>query len=106
MSFAEQPYWARSLLVVFVDEGLLGMEAWLRAYHGSHHEFLQSQALSVHAGAIVGAIALRGRHLRFGQLDIQYHHLNGQLPNLDLVNLIVRLGDKQGVMYGTWDISK
>ena len=36
-------------------------------------------------------------HEKFTHLNVKVEGLNGQLPNLDLFNLVTRLGTKEGI---------
>ncbi|KHN75371.1 Glycosylphosphatidylinositol anchor attachment 1 protein [Toxocara canis] len=93
----EQHYWARDLVFVFVEESTIGMRAFLDAYHARQHQFIRADRLRSHSGAIVGAFAPRTSGTSFSALNIEFNMLNGQLPNLDLVSLMVRLADKFGL---------
>ncbi|TKR93562.1 hypothetical protein L596_007989 [Steinernema carpocapsae] len=91
----EQIYWARNIVFVFV-ENEVGMEAWLSAYHGLKHQFLQFNTIEKHAGAIVGGVVMDFQG--FGEkLNINVNMMNGRLPNLDLVNTIIRLSGKYNI---------
>jgi len=52
--------------------------------------------VTARAGAIQAAINLEFHSLKIGHIDVKVEGLNGQLPNLDLVNLIHRLCLKEG----------
>lgn len=93
----EQIYWARDLYFVFVDKNLAGMMAFLDAYHGYQRPVLNRDSLHSHSGFIVGAFALKARGSLFDSMNIEYNMINGQLPNLDLLNLMVKLADKFGL---------
>ncbi|VDM97113.1 unnamed protein product, partial [Thelazia callipaeda] len=94
----EQIYWARDIHFVFVDKGLIGMTAYLDEYYGHRHPFLRIKQLRFHSGAIVGAFAVKAKGSRFDSVNIEYNMVNGLLPNLDLINLMVRLADKYGLV--------
>uniref|UniRef100_A0A158R4S5 Glycosylphosphatidylinositol anchor attachment 1 protein n=1 Tax=Syphacia muris TaxID=451379 RepID=A0A158R4S5_9BILA len=95
----EQIYWARNLIFVFVDGGVIGMKAFLASYYGEeasgnfYYDHIDSQG-----GAIIGAFIIKTTGSSFRTLNIEYNMLNGQLPNLDLINLVVRLADKFDVI--------
>ncbi len=61
---------------------------------------LTTEPLRARSGAIQAAVALelpadaRGP---FSHAQIKYNMLNGQLPNLDLVNLLVRMVEKEAL---------
>lgn len=80
------------------------MQAWLDAYHGSEtsdaNKVLNSGILEARAGAIQAAINLELQSFDLNYIDVKIEGLNGQLPNLDLVNLIQRLAIKEGLISG------
>uniref|UniRef100_A0A1I8ES98 Glycosylphosphatidylinositol anchor attachment 1 protein n=1 Tax=Wuchereria bancrofti TaxID=6293 RepID=A0A1I8ES98_WUCBA len=94
----EQIYWARDIQFIFVDNGLIGLTAYLAQYHQHHHSFLKSDKLNFHSGAIVGAFAVKVDGLLFDTVNIEHNMINGLLPNLDLINLMAKLADKYGVI--------
>lgn len=80
------------------------MQAWLEAYHtadlhNSNH-VLNSGSLEARAGSIQAAINLELQSFDLKYIDVKIEGLNGQLPNLDLVNLVQRIGVKEGFVSG------
>lgn len=57
-----------------------------------NHGFLEE-----HAGAIQAALNLEIHSTRISHIDVKVAGLNGQLPNLDLVNLVHRICSKEGI---------
>lgn len=53
--------------------------------------------LEEHSGAIQAALNLEIHAARISHIDVKVAGLNGQLPNLDLVNLVHRICSKEGV---------
>lgn len=92
--FVEQIYWARDVIFVFVDGNIYGMAAYLSAHHGTTLPFMKFDRIKYHSGSIVGAFVINATGSVFDTMDIKYNMINGQLPNLDLINLMVRLADK------------
>ncbi|VDN50214.1 unnamed protein product [Dracunculus medinensis] len=90
----EQIYWARDVIFVFVDGNIYGMAAYLSAHHGTTLPFMKFDRIKYHSGSIVGAFVINATGSVFDTMDIKYNMINGQLPNLDLINLMVRLADK------------
>lgn len=86
------------------DQEQLGMQAWLEAYHGSNvcdaMQVLNCGTLDARAGSIQAAINLELSAFDLDHIDVKIEGLNGQLPNLDLVNLIQRLAMKEGIVSG------
>lgn len=80
------------------------MQAWLDAYYGSEssdsNKVLNSGILEARAGSIQAAINLELQSFDLNYIDVKIEGLNGQLPNLDLVNLIQRLAVKEGLISG------
>lgn len=80
------------------------MQAWLEAYHNS--DFLHSNPilnfgnLEARAGSIQAAINLELQSFDLNHIDVKIEGLNGQLPNLDLVNLVQRIAAKEGFISG------
>lgn len=103
-SISGQKYWAKDIIFVVTDQEQLGMQAWLEAYHGSNvcdaMQVLNCGTLDTRAGSIQAAINLELSSFDLDHIDVKIEGLNGQLPNLDLVNLIQRLAMKEGIVSG------
>uniref|UniRef100_A0A2P2HZ56 GPI-anchor transamidase component GPAA1 n=1 Tax=Hirondellea gigas TaxID=1518452 RepID=A0A2P2HZ56_9CRUS len=99
--FAEQVYWAKDIIFLISEHEQLGVEAWLQAYHGttSADGVLEQGVLSARAGPIQAAVNLEISASVVSHVDIRYEGLNGQLPNLDLVNLLHRLCHRENVKH-------
>ena len=69
-----------------------GTKAWLKAYHTDPLADLNAQFLPAHAGTIRGAVAIEldSTAEAWTSVSVLPHGQNGQLPNLDLVNLAVK----------------
>lgn len=80
------------------------MQAWLEAYHTSdvsdENPVLKSGNLEARAGSIQAAINLELQSFDLNYIDVKIEGLNGQLPNLDLVNLVQRISVKEGFVSG------
>ena len=98
--FRFQNYWAKDIIFLITEHEQLGMQAWLEAYHriscGSPG-VLNHGELEARAGAIQAAINLEVSKEKITHLNVKIQGLNGQLPNLDLLNLINRLSMREGV---------
>ena len=98
--FRFQNYWAKDIIFLITEHEQLGMQAWLEAYHriscGSPG-VLNHGELEARAGAIQAAINLEISKERITHLNVKVQGLNGQLPNMDLLNLINRLSMREGV---------
>lgn len=80
------------------------MQAWLDAYYGSNsqcsNQILDSGTVEARAGSIQAAINLELQSFDLRFINVKIEGLNGQLPNLDLVNLCQRLAAKMGIVSG------
>ncbi|XP_026678671.1 glycosylphosphatidylinositol anchor attachment 1 protein-like [Diaphorina citri] len=100
--FRRQRYWAKDIILLISEHEQLGVQAWLEAYHGvscGTTGVLDSGDLEARGGAIQAAITLEIQSHRIDHIDVKVSGLNGQLPNLDLVNLIHRLCGKEGIKH-------
>ncbi|XP_015117329.1 glycosylphosphatidylinositol anchor attachment 1 protein [Diachasma alloeum] len=86
----KQKYWAKDIIFLVTEHEQLGMQAWLDAYHGvvsGQADVLNAGDLDGRAGSIQAAINLEMHAMKVASIDVKIEGLNGQLPNLDLVNL-------------------
>uniref|UniRef100_H0VB61 GPI-anchor transamidase component GPAA1 n=1 Tax=Cavia porcellus TaxID=10141 RepID=H0VB61_CAVPO len=96
--FRGQIYWAKDIIFLLTEHDLLGTEAWLEAYHDINVTGMQSSSLQGRAGAIQAAVALELSSDVVTSLDVIVEGLNGQLPNLDLLNLFQTFCQKGGLL--------
>ncbi|XP_057387829.1 glycosylphosphatidylinositol anchor attachment 1 protein isoform X1 [Balaenoptera acutorostrata] len=96
--FRGQIYWAKDIIFLVTEHDLLGSEAWLEAYHDVNVTGMQSSPLQGRAGAIQAAVALELSSDVVTSLDVAVEGLNGQLPNLDLLNLCQTFCQKGGLL--------
>ncbi|KAG6617494.1 uncharacterized protein IUM83_02531 [Phytophthora cinnamomi] len=97
---ARAKWLAKDVILLAADDGALdgsdgyapGTEAWLRAYHLDPVESSLQGALPMRAGVIRAAVNLETmlNSKQVGSVGIYTAGMNGQLPNLDLVNTAVR----------------
>lgn len=99
--FRKQKYWAKDLIMLVTEHEQVGMQAWLEAYHGVScgTGVLASGDLDARGGAIQAAINLELHSDKLKHIDVKVCGLNGQLPNLDLVNLVLRMCSKERVRH-------
>ncbi|XP_065217593.1 glycosylphosphatidylinositol anchor attachment 1 protein [Planococcus citri] len=98
--FRRQKYWAKDIIFLITEHEQLGVQAWLDAYHGTSSGakgVVDQGVLEEHSGAIQAALNLEIHAARISHIDVKVAGLNGQLPNLDLVNLVHRICSKEGV---------
>uniref|UniRef100_A0ABM5GD52 Glycosylphosphatidylinositol anchor attachment 1 protein n=1 Tax=Pogona vitticeps TaxID=103695 RepID=A0ABM5GD52_9SAUR len=96
--FRGQIYWAKDIIFLVNEHDLIGMEAWLEAYHDVNVTEVHSSGTLGRAGAIQAAISLELSSDVVTSLDVAVEGLNGQLPNLDLVNLFYSFCQKNGLL--------
>ncbi|XP_041039816.1 glycosylphosphatidylinositol anchor attachment 1 protein [Carcharodon carcharias] len=96
--FRGQIYWAKDIIFLFNEHDMIGMEAWLEAYHDVNVTEINSSVMQGRAGAIQAAITIEISSDVVTSFDISVEGLNGQLPNLDLVNLFTSFCQKNGVL--------
>nr|XP_040231731.2 glycosylphosphatidylinositol anchor attachment 1 protein [Anopheles coluzzii] len=94
-------YWAKDIIFLVTEQEQLGMQAWLEAYHGGDEgRILDSGLLRARAGSIQAALNLEVQSLDISHINLKIEGLNGQLPNLDLHNLVQKLSSKNGIIAG------
>ncbi|KAF3077868.1 Glycosyl phosphatidyl inositol protein transamidase complex subunit [Orbilia oligospora] len=93
--FKRWSLWSKDIIFLISSDARAGPQAWVDAYHDLHGENIQS--LSVKSGAIQGVVVVDypGAYHRFESLHILYDGINGQLPNLDLINTAVQISRDQ-----------
>ncbi|TDZ51589.1 GPI transamidase component GAA1 [Colletotrichum trifolii] len=93
--FKRWSLWSKDIILVIPPDSRTGTQAWVDAYHDSHDSRLVN-SLPIKSGALQGAIAIDYPHEhRFESVHIIYDGINGQLPNLDLINSVVNIAGGQ-----------
>lgn len=87
--------WSKDIIFLVTPDTDSGPQAWISAYHSTHHP-QTVESLSLKSGSLQGAVCidLPFDH-RFEKIFISYDGINGQLPNLDLVNTAVSVASGQ-----------
>ncbi|KAK3348104.1 Gaa1-like protein [Neurospora tetraspora] len=86
--FKRWSLWSKDIIFLFTPDSIAGPQAWVDAYHDAH-DSSRVASLPLKSGALQGAIALDyTRETRFQSVHIVYDGVNGQLPNLDLINSV------------------
>lgn len=77
--FSRMSIWSKNIILVFPRDAHTVLRSWVEAYHTT---------LDLTAGSIDAAIVMEyaSEHDNFNHMEILYEGLNGQLPNLDLIN--------------------
>ncbi|KAJ2577353.1 Glycosyl phosphatidyl inositol protein transamidase complex subunit, partial [Coemansia sp. RSA 1836] len=79
---SEQVYWAKDIIFLVTDGGEHGVETWLKSYHGGG-------GLYVRSGIIQAAVCLELPPAQsYAGMGLFFEGKSGQLPNLDLVNIV------------------
>lgn len=96
-AFRQHTYWAKDIIFLVTELEYVGMQAWLSAYHNDYNEHIMWDELHGRSGSIQAALNLELATDSIHQLNIKAEGLNGQLPNLDLINTVVRLCRRETV---------
>jgi len=97
-AFREHTYWAKDVIFLITEDDMIGMQAWLSAYHHTYSEFIVPDELLGKSGSIQAALNLEIGTEKISHVDLLIEGLNGQLPNLDLVNTVTRLCKREGII--------
>ncbi|CAG8558496.1 12704_t:CDS:10 [Funneliformis caledonium] len=90
--FKGYTYWSKDIIILITDGGEAGVQAWLESYHDLPRSGILSTPLLLRSGAIQAAINLDFPNTSdYKALGIFFEGVNGQLPNLDLINTVVRV---------------
>ncbi|RLV90796.1 GPI transamidase component GAA1 [Spathaspora sp. JA1] len=89
--FSKMSIWSKNILFVFPPDSRHSLRNWVDAYHTN---------LDLTGGSIDAAVILEyddnlGDYFEF--IDLFYHGLNGQLPNLDLLNTANVINYHEGI---------
>lgn len=96
--FRRWSLWSKDIILVVPPDSLAGPQAWVDAYHDAH-DTRSVASLPLKSGALQGAIAVDyAQETRFSSVHVVYDGINGQLPNLDLINSVVSIaGGQMGI---------
>ncbi|KAI9316456.1 Gaa1-like protein [Dichotomocladium elegans] len=87
--FKRNVYWSKDIILLVTDSGMAGAQAWVDAYHGTGDQAAFSVVMP-RSGAIQGVVNLDFPGIQdYESLGLFFEGVNGQLPNLDLINTIV-----------------
>ncbi|KAI1385329.1 GPI transamidase component GAA1 [Hypoxylon trugodes] len=93
--FKRWSLWSKDIILVVPPDSYAGPQAWVDAYHDAH-DASQVSPLPIKSGALQGALCLDyAQENRFDSVHIIYDGVNGQLPNLDLINSVVNIASGQ-----------
>ncbi|KAI5863590.1 GPI transamidase component GAA1 [Durotheca rogersii] len=108
--FRRWSLWSKDIILLVPPDSRAGTQAWVDAYHDAHDP-AHVASLPVKSGALQGAIAIDyAQEERFESVHVIYDGVNGQLPNLDLINSVVNIASGQlgmgSVLQGIWKHSQ
>jgi len=101
LALHRKPYMAKDIILLFPAGQENGTRIWLDAYFNNNPNSLP---LDAHAGSIQAGLALEFPYEKFYSIDLRHNGINGQLPNLDLINTIVQLCDKNSIATTLYNI--
>ncbi|KAI1996579.1 Glycosyl phosphatidyl inositol protein transamidase complex subunit [Ophidiomyces ophidiicola] len=95
--FKRWSLWSKDIIFLITPDSKSGAQAWIDAYHDMHPSSVDP--LPLKSGALQGAIIFEYPFdHRFESIHIVYDGVNGQLPNLDLINTAVSIsGGQMGI---------
>ncbi|KAL2134618.1 hypothetical protein VTI74DRAFT_11360 [Chaetomium olivicolor] len=97
--FKRWSLWSKDIILLLTPDSIAGPQAWVDAYHDAHDPSRVS-SLPIKSGLLQGAIAMDyAQEGRFDSIHIVYDGVNGQLPNLDLINSINHIAGGQMGMH-------
>lgn len=81
--------WSKNIIIVIPQNPNSALRSWVNAYHST---------LDLTGGSIESAIMLDypSASDNFDYIELYYEGINGQLPNLDLVNVAVSVSEHEG----------
>ncbi|KAI0206007.1 GPI transamidase component GAA1 [Astrocystis sublimbata] len=94
--FKRWSLWSKDIIIVAPPDSRAGIQAWVDAYHDTHDSF-HVAPLPIKSGLLQGAVAIDFpfREGGFDGVHIVYDGVNGQLPNLDLINTVSYIANGQ-----------
>lgn len=104
-----QSYWSKDFIFVISDGYMEGMQAWSRAYFEPENveplsdaddgasSGLQAEPVTSCIGAVVwNGVAIDYPSDSFDSLTVLHQGKDGQLPNMDVINTVLRIADARG----------
>ncbi|KAI9743300.1 MAG: Glycosyl phosphatidyl inositol protein transamidase complex subunit [Claussenomyces sp. TS43310] len=93
--FKRWSLWSKDIIFLITPDSRAGPQAWVDAYHDSQSS-PNVASLSLKSGALQGAIVIDyPLDHRFESIHIVYDGINGQLPNLDMLNTVEAIASGQ-----------
>ncbi|RDD40080.1 Glycosylphosphatidylinositol anchor attachment 1 protein [Trichoplax sp. H2] len=95
--FQEKTYWSKDIIFLVTEREYYGLQAWLDSYYDTHIPGIEREELGGRGGSIQSAITLEIPSEYVESLNLKLEGVNGQLPNLDVFNMAVRICDREGI---------
>ncbi len=93
--FKRWSLWSKDIIFLVSADSRAGPQAWVDAYHDTHST-PAIESLPLKSGALQGALVIDYPFdHRFESIHVVYDGINGQLPNLDLLNTVVSIASGQ-----------
>lgn len=94
--FSRMSIWQKNIIFVFPKDTHTVLRSWVEAYHTE---------LDVTAGSIEAAIIIEyaSDSDNFHHMELSYEGLNGQLPNLDLINTATTIARNENIQVSIQD---
>lgn len=92
--FSTKTYWAKDFIILFVDREETGASMWLDSYHDTGYDV---EPLPDRSGPIQAAIVLELYGREISRMNVKIQGFMGQLPNLDLFNIVIELAAREFV---------
>ncbi|KAI0189594.1 Gaa1-like protein [Xylaria flabelliformis] len=94
--FKRWSLWSKDIILVVTPDSRAGIQAWVDAYHDTH-DSSRVASLPIKSGLLQGAVAIDYPHREggFDGVHVVYDGVNGQLPNLDLINSVSYIANGQ-----------
>ncbi|GMM32877.1 GPI-anchor transamidase subunit [Saccharomycopsis crataegensis] len=88
--FARWTIWSKNIILVIPENNQFALRSWVKSYHSS---------LDLTAGSIEAALVIEypGSGDYYDYLEVSYEGVNGQLPNLDLLNTAISISEHEGM---------
>ncbi len=97
--FKRWSLWSKDIILVVPPDSRAAIQAWVDAYHDAH-DSSSVASLPIKSGLLQGAVAIDYPHEgRFDGVHVVYDGVNGQLPNLDLINSVNNIANGQMGMH-------
>lgn len=93
---SSQISWSKDIIFVFSDGHLDGMQAWSSSYFGANQVNLKANPLTCSGAVIWNSVSIDYPSDSFSGLTVLYEGKDGQVPNMDVVNTLVRIVDRTG----------